>query len=107
MLGPKTETKLAPAQTDSRIRAEPSLPTRSAGFHVGPSTKKAWDRGGFRGGFRGGSRSGTGGGRGGAAVGKLRAGSFGESGEDWWGLLTAVSREVGFTLTRIEERCER
>ena len=44
---------------------------------------------------------------GGAAVGQLRVGSFGESGEDWWGLLTAVSREVGFTLTRTEERCER
>ena len=63
MPGPRTETKLAPPQTDSKIRLEPRLSTR-----VGPSTKKAWDRGGFRGGFRGGSRSGTGGGRGGGGA---------------------------------------
>ena len=40
-------------------------------------------------------------------MGQLRAENFGRSGEDWWGLLAAVSREVGFTLTRTEERCER
>ena len=44
--------------------------------------------------------------RAGAAVTKLRDVSFHES-EDWWGLLAAVSRECGFSLTRIEERCER
>ena len=28
------------------------------------------------------------------------------SSQDWWGLLAAVSREVGFSVTKIEERCE-
>ena len=40
-----------------------------------------------------------------SAVSKLRNVSF-HSSQDWWGLLAAVSREAGFSVTKIEERCE-
>ena len=40
-----------------------------------------------------------------SALSKLKNLDF-HSSQDWWGLLAAVSREAGFSVTKIEERCE-
>ena len=88
------ETKL----TRSKTWMEPRT-ARSPGFHHGGTTSSRVSH--RPGGDFTAARS-----RAGAAVAKLRNVDFQES-EDWWGLLGAVSRECGFSLTRIEERCER
>ena len=41
-----------------------------------------------------------------SAVRRLREVDF-HSSQNWWGLLVALSREAGFSVTKIEERCER
>ena len=82
----------------TRIRMEPRL-SRIPGFHHGNTTSSRVSN--TPGGDFSTARS-----RAGAVVAKLRDLDFQES-EDWWGLLSAVSRECGFSLTRIEERCER
>ena len=92
--------------TRAKTRMEPRLPSRTTGFQAATTWRRLggdfstnrstnWPRAGA---------SGAGGG--GGAVAKLRNLSFREK-EDWWGLLGALSRECGFTLTRVEERCTR
>ena len=76
----------AQTEADTRERLEPRLPARSNRFQVRP----------------GGGTEGAG-----TALSKLREVNFQQNNQDWWGLLAAVSRESGFSLTRIEERCER
>ena len=76
----------AQTKADTRERLEPRLPARSNRFHARP----------------GGGTEGAG-----TALSKLREVNFQQNNQDWWGLLAAVSRESGFSLTRIEERCER
>ena len=71
---------------DTRRRLEPRLPYRSNRINARPE-------GGTEGA--------------GTALSKLREVDFQQNNQDWWGLLAAVSRESGFSLTRIEERCER
>ena len=94
----RAETKLTRPQT--KIRMEPRFPW-ATGFHQHPgrqvttSSRFPHRPGGD---FSSNSRHS----RAGAAVTKLRNVSFQES-EDWWGLLAAVSKECGFSLTRIEE----
>ena len=89
----RAETKLTRPKTNTRM--EPRF-CRRTGFQQEPDST----------GSRVSHRPGGDCSRAGAAVTKLRDVSFHES-EDWWGLLAAVSRECGFSLTRIEERCER
>ena len=76
----------AQTEADTRERLEPRLPARSNRFHARP----------------GGRTEGAG-----TALSKLREVNFQQNNQDWWGLLAAVSRQSGFSLTRIEERCER
>ena len=76
-----TQTK-----ADTRRRLKPRLPPRSNRINARPE-------GGTEGA--------------GTALSKLREMNFQQNNQDWWGLLAAVSRESGFSLTRIEERCER
>ena len=100
----------------TKVRMEPRLPSRTTGFQAATTWRRLGGdfstnrsttrpRAGASGG--GGGASGAGGaGGGGGALAKLRNLSFREK-EDWWGLLGALSRECGFTLTRVEERCTR
>ena len=88
----RTETKLTRPRTQKRVEHQCG---RTTGFHDGlgrevATSSKVCQRPG----------------RADVAVTKLRNVSFHDS-EDWWGLLGAISRERGFSLTRIEERCER
>ena len=104
--------------TRAKISLEHGLPSRTTGFQPATTWRRLGGdfstnrsttrpRAGASGGGGGGGASGArGAGGGGGAVAKLRNLSFREK-EDWWGLLGALSRECGFTLTRVEERCTR
>ena len=88
-------------RTDTKSRVELSMPGSLSGserLQVGRPREDSVTTRSRIGGERGGA---------GAAVRKLRKLNFQESSEDWWGLLAGVSRECGFSLTRIEERCAR